>query len=172
MPIGRISNYLPEDSSELPMIESLSSRRCDRARSQISALLDGELSQLEEADLRLHLDGCSACSGYHEGAASVSGALRAAPLEELDFPIVVPNRRYIATRWIQAGSAAAAVLVAIGLGTSQGILAGQGGLSSTGSAPARGSSSEAYIQSADFERHLLDSLRVPHRGRTGGAVPL
>jgi anti-sigma factor RsiW len=169
-----MSNYLPEDSSELPMIDSFSPRRCDRARAQISALLDAELSELEEADLRLHLDGCAACRMYHAGAVSISGSLRAAPLEQLDFPIVVPNRRYIATRWIQAGSAAAAVLAAIGLGSSQGILGGQGGLRSASNspAPARASSTQAYIQSADYERHLLDSLRVPHRGRTGGAVPL
>ncbi len=169
-----MSNYLREDSSELPMIDSFSSRGCDRARAQISALLDAELSELEEADLRLHLDGCVACRTYRADAASISGSLRAAPLEQLDFPIVVPNRRYVATRWIQAGSAAAAVLVAIGLGSSQGILAGHVGLGSAGSSPspARASSSQAYIQSADYERHLLDSLRAPHRARTGGAVPL
>jgi anti-sigma factor RsiW len=156
------------------MIDSFSSRRCDHARAQISVLLDAELSELEEADLRLHLDGCAACRTYHAGAASISGSLRAAPLEQLDFSIVVPNRRYVATRWIQAGSAAAAVLVAIGLGSSQGILVGHGVLGSAGSSPspARSSSSQAYIQSADFERHLLDSLRAPHRARTGGAVPL
>jgi anti-sigma factor RsiW len=169
-----MSNYLPEDSSELPMIDTFSSRRCDRARAQISALLDAELSELEEADLRLHLDGCAACRTYHAGAVSISGSLRAAPLEQLDFPIVVPNRRYIATRWIQAGSAAAAVLVAIGLGSSQGILAGHGGLGSASSSPspARASSSPAYVQSIDYERHLLDSLAAPHRERAGGAVPL
>jgi anti-sigma factor RsiW len=169
-----MSNYLPEDSSELPMIDSFSPRRCDRARAQISALLDAELSELEEANLRLHLDGCAACRTYQAGAMSISGSLRGAPLEQLDFPIVVPNRRYIATRWIQAGSAAAAVLVAIGLGSSQGILAGHGGLgpASSSPSPAQASSTQAYVQSADYERHLLDSLRVPHRGRTGGAVPL
>ena len=134
------------------MIDTFSSRRCDRARAQISALLDAELSELEEADLRLHLDGCAACRTYHAGAVSISGSLRAAPLEQLDFPIVVPNRRYIATRWIQAGSAAAAVLVAIGLGSSQGILAGHGGLGSASSSPspARASSSQAYVQSIDY----------------------
>jgi anti-sigma factor RsiW len=155
------------------MIDSFSPRRCDRARAQISALLDGELSELEQADLRLHLDDCASCRKYHAGAVSISGTLRAASLEELDFPIVVPNRRYVATRWIQAGSAAAAVLVAIGLGSSQGILTGHGGLGSAGSpSPARASFSQAPVQSADFERHLLDSLRASHRGRTGGAVPL
>ncbi|MEN3313098.1 MAG: putative zinc-finger [Actinomycetota bacterium] len=156
------------------MIDSFSTRRCDRARAQISALLDAELSELEEADLRLHLDGCAACRTYHAGAVSVSESLRAAPLEQLDFPIVVPNRRYVATRWIQAASAAAAVLAAIGLGSSQGILGGNGGLGSASSSPspARASSTRAYVQSVDYERHLLDSLRVPHRGRTGGAVPL
>jgi anti-sigma factor RsiW len=154
------------------MMELLSPRRCDRARAQISALLDRELSQLEEADLRLHLDECAACREYQAGAVSISGALRGAPLEQLDFPIVVPNRRYVATRWLQAGSAAAAVLVAIGLGSSQGILAGHGGLSSAGSPSGRALSPKAYVQSADYERHLLNSLRAPHRGRTGGAVPL
>ncbi|HEY8793107.1 MAG TPA: zf-HC2 domain-containing protein [Gaiellaceae bacterium] len=156
------------------MIDSFSARRCDRARAQISALLDGELSELEEADLRLHLEGCEPCLEYRAGAASISGALRAAPLEQLDFAIDVPSRRRIATRWIQAGSAAAAVLVAIGLGSSQGILVNHGGLGSAGSspAPARASSTRAYLQSPDYERHLLDSLRAPHRGRTGGAVHL
>ena len=86
-----MSNYLPEDSSELPMIDSFSPRGCDSARAQVSALLDGELSELEEADLRQHLDGCAACRTYRSGAESISGSLRAAPLEELDFPIAVPN---------------------------------------------------------------------------------
>jgi anti-sigma factor RsiW len=164
-----MSNYLPEDSSELPMIDSFSPRRCDRARAQVSALLDGELSELEEADLRLHLDGCAACHTYHAGSAAISRSLRAAPLEQLDFPIVMPNRRYVATRWLQASSAAAAVLVAIGLGSSQGILAGHGSPSSSRS-PGRTSSSATYLQSPDYERRLLNSLRTPHRGRTGGAI--
>ena len=162
------------------MIDSFSPRGCDRARAQVSALLDGELSELEEADLRQHLDGCAACHTYHAGAESISGSLRAAPLEELDFPIVVPNRRYVATRWIQAASAAAMVLVAIGLGSSQGILAGHGGLDSAGGSSSQGSSatSLAYLQSPDYEQRLLNSLRAPHRrglphhGRTGGAVHL
>jgi anti-sigma factor RsiW len=156
------------------MIDSFSPRRCDRARAQISALLDGELSELEETDLRLHLEGCESCVEYQAGALTVSNSLRGAPLEQLDFPIDVPSRRRIATRWIQAGSAAAAVLVAIGLGSSQGILANHGGLGSAGSSPspARASSVAAYLQSPDYERHLLDSLRTPHRGRTGGAVHL
>jgi anti-sigma factor RsiW len=169
-----MSNYLPEDSSELPMIDSFSPGRCDRARAQVSALLDGELSELEEADLRLHLEDCAACRTYNAGAVAISGSLRSAPLEQLDFPILVPNRRYVATRWIQAASAAAVVLVAIGLGSSQGILAGHGGLDSAGGSSAQASSatSLAYLQSPDYERHLLNSLRAPHRGRTGGAVPL
>jgi anti-sigma factor RsiW len=156
------------------MNDSRSVPGCDRARAQISALLDGELSELEEADLRLHLDGCESCLEYRAGAVSISGALRAASLEQLDFPIAVPSRRRVATRWIQAGSAAAAVLMAIGLGSSQGILAGQGGLRSAESSPSteRASSARAYLQSPDYERHLLNSLRAPHRGRTGGAVHL
>jgi anti-sigma factor RsiW len=150
-----------------------SRRGCERARAQVSALLDGELSELEEADLRLHLDGCAGCRAFQAGAVSISGSLQSAPLEQLEFPIAVPNRRYIATRWIQAASAAAMVLVAIGVGSSQGILGGQGGPGSAGnsSTPGRASSSPAYLQSPDYERRLLNSLRAPHRGRTGAAIP-
>jgi predicted anti-sigma-YlaC factor YlaD len=152
------------------MIDSFSPGGCERARAQVSALLDGELSELEEADLRQHLDGCVTCRTYHSGSASITSSLRATPLEQLDFPIVMPSRRYVATRWLQAGSAAAAVLVAIGLGSSQGILASHGSASSSRS-PGRASSSQVYLQSPDYERRLLDSLRTPHRGRSGGAVP-
>lgn len=155
------------------MIDSFSARRCERARAQISALLDGELSELEQADLGLHVEGCADCRAYHADSVSVSRLLRTAPLEQLEYPIVVPRRRYVSNRWVQVGSAAAAVLVAIGLGSSQGLLSGNGGLgSASGSFPAFASSSRTYVQSADYERHLLDSLRLPHRERTGSGVPL
>jgi anti-sigma factor RsiW len=152
--------------------DSLSRRGCDRARAQSSALLDGELSELEEADFRLHLDECAACRSYHADSASISRLLWAAPSEQLDYPIVVPRRRYVATRWIQAGSAAAAVLAAIGLGSAQGVLGGHGGLSSASSSSSPASYSPAYVQSVDYERHLLDSLRAPNREHTGSGVPL
>jgi anti-sigma factor RsiW len=156
------------------MIDSLSRRGCDRARAQISALVDGELSELEEADVRLHLDGCADCRSYNAGSAAVSRLLQTAPSEQLDYPIVLPRRRYLATSWIQAGAAAAAVLVAVGLGSAQGVLSGHGGLGSASSSSSSASASSAgtYVQSADYERHLLNSLRAPHRGRTGSGVPL
>jgi hypothetical protein len=63
--------------------------------------------------------------------------------------------------------------MAIGLGSAQGLLSGSAGLgSASGSFPASPSSSRTYVQSVDYERHLLDSLSVPHRGRTGSGVPL
>lgn len=156
------------------MIDPFSMRRCERARAQISARLDGELSELEEADLGLHLDECADCSAYHADSVSVSRLLRAAPLEQLEFPIVVPRRRYVTNRWVQAASAAAAVLVAVGLGSSQGLLSGNGGLgSASGSFPTSASSSRTYVQSPDFERRLLDSLRAQRSGQhTGSGVPL
>jgi anti-sigma factor RsiW len=156
------------------MIDSFSARRCERARAQISALLDGELSELEEADLKLHVDGCADCSAYHADSVSVSRLLRAAPLEQLDFPIAVPRRRYVTSRWVQAGSAAAAVLVAIGLGSSQGLLSGNGGLGSASvSLPPTASPSPTYLQSPDYERQLLNSLRAQRRGQhAGSGTPL
>lgn len=155
------------------MIDLFSARRCERARAQISALLDSELSELEEADLRLHVEGCADCRAYHAGSVSVSRLLRVAPLEQLEYPIVVPRRRHVANRWVQAGSVAAVALVAIGLGSSQGLLSGNGGVgSANGPFPPSASFSRTYVQSADYERHLLDSLRASHHERTGSGVPL
>ena len=37
---------------------------CDRLREQVSASLDGELSQLESARLQTHLAGCASCRSF------------------------------------------------------------------------------------------------------------
>jgi len=46
--------------------EALSPRdgRCERARQWASLRLDGELSELEDALLEQHLEGCSSCSAF------------------------------------------------------------------------------------------------------------
>jgi anti-sigma factor RsiW len=154
------------------MIRSFSTPGCERARAQISALVDGELSELEEAELSLHLDACGDCHAYHSNSVSLSRLLRGAPPEHPEDPIVVPRRRYVANRWVQAGSAAAAVLMAIGLGSSQGLLSGSGALSSATGALPTSASSRTYVQSADYERRLLDSLRNAPRAHTGSGVPV
>ena len=63
--------------------EALSPRngRCERARQWASLRLDGELSELEDALLEQHLEGCSSCSAFAVRLAATTEAVRAVPLE-------------------------------------------------------------------------------------------
>src|SRR5476651_776518 len=57
-------------------------KACERTRRWISLHLDGEISDLEEAALRRHLERCAACGSLATELAGLTGLLRAAPLEE------------------------------------------------------------------------------------------
>ena len=50
---------------------------CERFEERISALLDGELSAEEEAELRAHLEQCPDCRAMYEAFAAVGEAVRA-----------------------------------------------------------------------------------------------
>ena len=50
---------------------------CERFEELISALLDGELSAEEEAEVSAHMDGCAECAAMYEAFSAVGGALRA-----------------------------------------------------------------------------------------------
>ena len=94
----------------------LPSNDCDRLREQVSASLDGELSQLESARLQAHLAGCAGCREFAATAGASSRLLQSAPLEELQFPVVLPSRRRLAAaRKLQVAAAAAALTVTVGL---------------------------------------------------------
>jgi predicted anti-sigma-YlaC factor YlaD len=99
--------------------------RCERARSWISLELDGELSEIESALLRAHLSDCAGCREFKLGAADFTSRLRQAPLEPLERPIALPERRRVLLRPAQVGAAAAAALVVA--------IAGAGTVASVGS---------------------------------------
>jgi hypothetical protein len=63
--------------------EALSPRdgRCERARQWASLRIDGELSELEDALLEKHLEGCASCSAFAVRLAATTRAVRAAPQE-------------------------------------------------------------------------------------------
>lgn len=120
---------------------------CDRVRSQISLDLDDELSQLERAMVSAHLERCPECRAYKGQVTAFTGALRAAPLERMESPIVLHRpRRGIAVR-LQASVAAAAVaLVAVGVASQ---------IASQSSSPGFSSSSEIrYPSQRAIEREL------------------
>lgn len=54
---------------------------CERARQWASLRVDGELSELEDALLEKHLEGCASCSAFAVRLAGTTEAVRAAPLE-------------------------------------------------------------------------------------------
>jgi Putative zinc-finger len=101
--------------------EALSPRngRCERARQWASLRLDGELSELEDALLEQHLEGCASCSAFAVGLAATTEAVRAVPLErpEVSYPrferpvIRLPVGRRVA---IVAVAAAAALGAFVG----------------------------------------------------------
>ena len=105
----------------------LSSTDCDRFRGYVSASLDGELSEVEGARLDAHLGLCAACRAYAVDVRRTARVLREAPLEDLDFPIVLPSRRLAVARRLQVAAAAAALVVTVGLSAVVGAVGGGGG---------------------------------------------
>jgi predicted anti-sigma-YlaC factor YlaD len=129
---------------------------CERARAWASLELDDELSELERALLAAHLRECVPCAAAVEEIRTFTMALRAAPPERLQRPLVVRRRRprvgYVAVR-----VAAAATLATFAAGL--GMLAGS--LGNDGTPPAPRSSSElALLPSNDEFRQLR---RPPQR---------
>jgi anti-sigma factor RsiW len=74
-------------------VEALLSEDCERARSRASLALDCELSQLERAHLRAHLDDCASCAVFVAGLREVTHELRAAPLPAPSRPLLPRRRR-------------------------------------------------------------------------------
>jgi len=96
------------------LVEAMLSQDCERARARASLALDCELSQLERAHLRAHLDDCASCAAFVAGLREVTHELRAAPLPAPSRPLVPRRRR-------GSGPAAIALLLVVAA-------AGAGGL--------------------------------------------
>jgi anti-sigma factor RsiW len=89
---------------------------CDRVRGQISLRLDGELSELELRIVKAHIARCEDCAAYEADVLAVTTALREAPLEPLERPVVLrrPARRVSLAR-MQIGVAAAIAVAVLGV---------------------------------------------------------
>jgi predicted anti-sigma-YlaC factor YlaD len=125
---------------------------CERVRGVISASLDGEVSEVEQATADAHLAGCADCRAYAANLEATSRLLRATPLEELDFPIVLPSHRLRLARTMQLGAAAAAVAATVFLSVTVGTTQNSG-LSSLSASAASGPA--AYLQSPEYELRML-----------------
>ena len=49
---------------------------CEKYQEMISAMLDGELAESGQEELRRHMDGCPECRNMYEAFAAVSGTMR------------------------------------------------------------------------------------------------
>ena len=99
------------------------SAECELARLQASLRLDAELSEIEEASLRAHVGWCAACAGFERELVALTGTLRAAPLRRPAAGVTLPRRRSATARVLQiSAAAAAAVMLAAGLGSLAGSL--------------------------------------------------
>ena len=140
---------------------------CDRVRSQISLELDGELSQLERAMVAAHLERCPDCSAYEADVTSFTRALREAPLEPMEAPVVVRRaRRFVAAR-LQAGVAAAVAVAALGVASQM--------ASQTPRSPARLPGGSAHIRypslgQIEREQAILHKMRSGQRIQLDGLV--
>jgi predicted anti-sigma-YlaC factor YlaD len=99
---------------------------CKRVREQVSLQLDGELSQLELRMLDAHLARCADCSDYAAEVAQFTHAMRAAPLETLERPIVLRRPGRVAVARLHMGVAAAIALAAVGLASQLSSIDGAG----------------------------------------------
>jgi anti-sigma factor RsiW len=71
------------------------SGRCERARQWASLRVDGELSELEDALLEKHLDGCATCRSFAHRLAATTELVRATPQEQAELVYAPPERRVI-----------------------------------------------------------------------------
>jgi len=104
---------------------------CERARSWVSLSFDGELSEIEQASLRAHVGRCAACAGFERDMDALTRELRTAPLERPAVVVMLPRRRSAAVRVLQISAAAAAVVLAAGLGSVAGSLSSPGTTTAT-----------------------------------------
>ena len=108
---------------------------CERARLWVSLSLDGELSEIERVSLRAHVGRCAACAAFEGDVGALTLELRSAPpvspatadVGGFATPVALPRRRSTAVRVLQISAAAAAVVLAAGLGSLAGSLSSGGG---------------------------------------------
>jgi predicted anti-sigma-YlaC factor YlaD len=136
---------------------------CEQVRGHISAGLDGELSEVESARVELHLGSCAACRGFAGGTRQAADVLRAAPLEDLDFAIVLPSRRVALARRIPVAAAAAVLAAAVGLGA---LVGGFGSSNSAGLRAARAASAgSASLRFPENELRMLQQASTARSNR-------
>jgi predicted anti-sigma-YlaC factor YlaD len=142
------------------MRAALSPVVCDRVRGQVSLMLDGELSQLEQRMVVAHLERCADCQTFERTVREFTMKMREAPLESPRVPVVVARRARRAV--LSAANVSVAAMLAVAV---LGVVAqlgptGQGSQSAT-----RYTTANLFTAGWQPERELaqIDANRGTHR---------
>jgi len=104
-------------------VGAVQSVECERARVWVSLGLDSELSDVEGALLRAHVGRCAVCADFARDVGGLTQEIRTAWPQRPAVMRVSSHRRRVATRRLQLGAAAAAVVaIAAGFGSLAGSL--------------------------------------------------
>jgi predicted anti-sigma-YlaC factor YlaD len=146
------------------MGETIRPLDCERARGDASALLDGELAELERIRVEGHLRGCASCRAYTRSLAFATARLRAARLEQPARRIDLPRLR-ARLAGLRVAVAAAAVMLAAASGSAVGVLR-----TSPGDPGVRASAAPAQLDSGfgDVRANRLAHALVRTLQRTHG----
>jgi len=126
---------------------------CERAAQAISMQLDGELSELELAQLRSHLDACAACRMLEEQMVGMTLELRIAPLAAPGRAFAAPRMRAARVRSLRPLAATAAMLLVV--------VGSVGSLTRGGVEPQNGISSLTFQSPDDQAEHAsLEHSRI------------
>ncbi len=150
------------------MLTPVPPTECMQAREAASALLDGELSELETAQLHGHLRGCDDCEDYLLEIGVFTAKLRASALEQPALPVFTAHRRRPAFR-LNVAVAAVTILAATGSSFAVGHLLG----SSNGTPAATVGTSGSGV-SLPQQNEVLGMLRRLRPGRleSGRVIPV
>jgi predicted anti-sigma-YlaC factor YlaD len=132
-------------------------KACERAAQFVSLELDGELSLLERAMLKRHLQRCGPCAAYARDVGGLTELLRAAPMEQIRLPTVFFSLRRRRLSRVLPSIAATAAMAAVGIGLTISLFGNAGGPihiggSSGSRIAARAVSDDRYDWSAGLPR--------------------
>jgi predicted anti-sigma-YlaC factor YlaD len=137
---------------------------CERAAQAISLRLDEELSELEVAQLRVHLDACPACRLLEQDMVGMTLEVRLMPLAVPSRQFTVPRMRAARMRSFRPLVATAAMLVVV--------VGSVGSLLRAGIQPQDGSSSLNFSsQFAQEQFASVEHQRIEQRANAAVTLP-
>ena len=144
--------------------EALSPRsgRCERARQWASLRVDGELTELEDALLEKHLEGCAACRGFAARVTATTELVRATPQEKPEIAYA-PAEHRVTRLPVGRRTAIVAIAAAAALGSFVG---------SSFQRPAPAPAPASVPQVSLLTRDMNQLRQLPHQTKKPAPAPV